>query len=178
MFLPVRPLTADDLATLTEKVRRRVIHWFTRLGFLDADAAADMLAWKKSGFSVDASVRITLNDRDASRQEASSPGNPSATPTRSVPRPRSPPVYPSLALRASWGQPGRDEGDETDVAAAGGALEGKVLPDPRHDPHMLTGDSAAGQEPKLLAVTEGSPVRHLRESTSRGASRLLRQLRP
>ena len=46
MSLPVRPLTADDLATLTEKVRRRVIHWFKRLGFLDADAAADMLAWK------------------------------------------------------------------------------------------------------------------------------------
>ena len=31
---------------------------------LDAAAAADMLAWKNSGFSVDASVRITLIDRD------------------------------------------------------------------------------------------------------------------
>jgi len=27
-------------------------------------AAADMLAWEHSGFSVDASVRISLNDRD------------------------------------------------------------------------------------------------------------------
>ena len=29
-----------------------------------AAAAADMLAWENSGFSVDASVRITLIDRD------------------------------------------------------------------------------------------------------------------
>ncbi|MBL7194265.1 MAG: hypothetical protein ISS73_09965, partial [Pirellulales bacterium] len=31
---------------------------------LNATAAADMLAWENSGFSVDASVRITLIDRD------------------------------------------------------------------------------------------------------------------
>ena len=31
---------------------------------LDVDAAADMLAWENSGFSIDASVRITLIDRD------------------------------------------------------------------------------------------------------------------
>jgi hypothetical protein len=34
-----------------------------RQGFLDAHAAA-MLAWENSGFSIDASVRITLLDRD------------------------------------------------------------------------------------------------------------------
>jgi hypothetical protein len=32
--------------------------------FLDADAAAAMLRWENSGFSVDASVRIALIDRD------------------------------------------------------------------------------------------------------------------
>jgi hypothetical protein len=32
--------------------------------FLDADVAADMLARENSGFSVDASVRVTLIDRD------------------------------------------------------------------------------------------------------------------
>ena len=64
MFLPARPLTQGDLAALTERVRRRVIRWFKRQGFLDADAAADMLAWENSGFSIDASVRITLLDRD------------------------------------------------------------------------------------------------------------------
>jgi hypothetical protein len=31
---------------------------------VDASAAADMLAWENSGFSIDASVRITLIDRD------------------------------------------------------------------------------------------------------------------
>jgi hypothetical protein len=49
-----------DLAALTERVRRRTIRWFRFAGLLDAAAAADMLAWENSGFSVDASVRITL----------------------------------------------------------------------------------------------------------------------
>ncbi|MEX1076871.1 MAG: transposase [Pirellulales bacterium] len=39
-FLAARPLTAADLATLTERVRHRVIGWFKRQGFLDAHAAA------------------------------------------------------------------------------------------------------------------------------------------
>jgi hypothetical protein len=63
-FLPARPITPANLAALTERVRRRVIRWFRRSRFLDAAAAADMLAWENSGFSVDASVRITLIDRD------------------------------------------------------------------------------------------------------------------
>ena len=60
-FLPARPLTQGDLAALTEGVRYRVIAFFKRQGFLNAHAAADMLAWENSGFSIDASVRITLN---------------------------------------------------------------------------------------------------------------------
>jgi hypothetical protein len=63
-FLPARPITQPDLAALTERVRRRVIRWFRMQRLLDATAAADMLAWENSGFSVDASVRITLVDRD------------------------------------------------------------------------------------------------------------------
>ena len=63
-FLPARPITPADLAALTERVRRRVIRWFRMQRLLDAAAAADMLAWENSGFSVDASVRITLIDRD------------------------------------------------------------------------------------------------------------------
>jgi hypothetical protein len=59
-----RPSTQADLAAVTERVRRRVIRWFRRNGLLDANAAADMLAWDNSGFSIDASVRITLLDRD------------------------------------------------------------------------------------------------------------------
>ena len=63
-FLPVRPITQADLAPLTARVRRRVIRWFRLARLLDAAAAADMLALENSGFSVDASVRITLIDRD------------------------------------------------------------------------------------------------------------------
>jgi hypothetical protein len=58
-FLPARPITPSDLASLTERVRRRVVRWFCMQRLLAA--AADMLAWVNSGFSVDASVRITLN---------------------------------------------------------------------------------------------------------------------
>ena len=63
-FLPARPITQADLAALTERVRRRVLRWFRMQRLLAAAAAADMLAWVNSGFSVDASVRITLVDRD------------------------------------------------------------------------------------------------------------------
>lgn len=63
-FLPARPITPGDLDTLTERVRTRLIRWFKRAGLLDAKAAADMLAWEHSGFSIDASVRISLDDRD------------------------------------------------------------------------------------------------------------------
>jgi hypothetical protein len=63
-FLPARPITQADLATVTEWVRRRVIRWLRRTRLLDASAAADMLAWENSGFSIDASVRIAMIDRD------------------------------------------------------------------------------------------------------------------
>jgi hypothetical protein len=63
-FLPVRPITQADLATVTERVRRRVIRWFRLAHLLDASAAADMLTWGNSAVSTDASVRIALIDRD------------------------------------------------------------------------------------------------------------------
>ena len=63
-FQAVRPLSAADLATLTQRVRRRLVRWCCRKGLLSREAAADMLAWQHSGFSVDASVRISLADRD------------------------------------------------------------------------------------------------------------------
>jgi hypothetical protein len=63
-FLPARPINQADLAAFTERVRRRVIRWFRLTRLLDTAAAADMLAWENSGFSIDASVRISLIDRD------------------------------------------------------------------------------------------------------------------
>jgi hypothetical protein len=63
-FVPAWPITQADLAALTERARCSVIRWFRLAGLLDAAAAADMLARENSGFSVDASGRITLIDRD------------------------------------------------------------------------------------------------------------------
>ncbi len=54
------------MAALTERVRRRVIRWFRLARLPDAVAASGMLARENSGFSLDASVRITLLDRNVS----------------------------------------------------------------------------------------------------------------
>jgi hypothetical protein len=51
-------------ATVTQRVRLQPARWFRRKSFLSREAAADMLTWQHSGFSVDASVRISLADRD------------------------------------------------------------------------------------------------------------------
>ena len=78
-FLPARPVTQADLATLGvgsfsfrktclthsgQKGGKRDRHRLLTQTEPVPAAAADMLAWDNSGFSVDASVRITLIDRD------------------------------------------------------------------------------------------------------------------
>ena len=60
-YLSARPIAQADLAKLVERVRRRIVRWFKRRGFLDAQAAADMLRWKNRWFSVDA-FRPSLRD--------------------------------------------------------------------------------------------------------------------
>jgi hypothetical protein len=86
-FLPARLITQADLATLTEKVRRRVVRWFRMQRLIDADAASDMLRWENSGFSVDASVRITLN-RPRCAELFSEPRTPAAILCPAPVRPR------------------------------------------------------------------------------------------
>jgi hypothetical protein len=76
-FLPARPITQADLATVTERVRCRVIRWFRLAHLLDASAAADMLAWENSGFSIAASVRIAFN-RPRRAELLSEPRTPAA----------------------------------------------------------------------------------------------------
>jgi hypothetical protein len=92
-FLPARPINQADLAALTERVRRRMIRWFRMQRLLDAAAAADMLAWENSGFSVDASVRITLIDRDVPSYfqslEQAPGGNPGTPGMKATPPSRS-----------------------------------------------------------------------------------------
>jgi hypothetical protein len=72
-FHAARPLTASDLAAVTQRVRLRLVRWFRRKVFFSREAAADMLTWQHSGFSVDASVRISLADRDVSPATAQQP---------------------------------------------------------------------------------------------------------
>jgi hypothetical protein len=63
-FLLARAITPANLAAHTNRLRGRVIRWFRLARLLDAAAATGMLAWENTGFSVDASVRIMLIDRD------------------------------------------------------------------------------------------------------------------
>jgi hypothetical protein len=63
-FLPARLISPADLTTLTKRLRHRLVRWFQRRRLIDTEAAADMLAWQNSGFSIDSSVRISLTDRD------------------------------------------------------------------------------------------------------------------
>jgi len=60
---PIPALTAEEIAAIAEQARRRVRRWFAHSGLLDADDARDALAWDNAGFSLDASVRISGQDR-------------------------------------------------------------------------------------------------------------------
>jgi len=64
VFYAAGPLTDADVARVQAQVRRRVLAWLVRHGYMEAQAAAGMLAWRHSGgFSVDASVRLAAWDR-------------------------------------------------------------------------------------------------------------------
>jgi len=56
-------LTPADLAAVAEQVRRRVLRWFVRRGWLDTEDARDMLGWANTGFSLDAPGRSGGRDR-------------------------------------------------------------------------------------------------------------------
>jgi hypothetical protein len=158
-FLPMRPITQVDLAALTERVRRRVIRWFRLARLLDAAAAADMLAWENSGFSVDASVRITLN-RPRCAQLISESRTPAAVlcppplrigATLRDPRPRRPdrphPLRAATPKAANWVGPGR--GRKSTRPGASGVVElspfefldrlADLVPPPRKHRHRYHG---------------------------------------
>ena len=63
-FREATGLEPAALASLQEKVRRRVLRHLQRRGHLSADEASEMLAWEHAGgFSLDASVRVAASDR-------------------------------------------------------------------------------------------------------------------
>ena len=57
-------LSDADTQRVQALVRQRVLRWFVRHGYLEKDDAKDMAQWRNGGgFSVDASVRIEVDDR-------------------------------------------------------------------------------------------------------------------
>jgi len=57
-------LTLADIAAIQTRVSRRVLRWFVRRGWLDADDARAMREWHNDGgFSLDVAVRIPGWDR-------------------------------------------------------------------------------------------------------------------
>jgi len=64
-FYPITNLSSDDIQSVQEHIRKRVLRLFRAKGLLDSDAASDMLEWENGGFSLNANVRIEAHDREA-----------------------------------------------------------------------------------------------------------------
>jgi hypothetical protein len=64
-FFEATDLTDEDVALLEQTIRRRVLRYLQRHGYLDESAVEDMLGWENSGFSIDAGKRIESWDRFA-----------------------------------------------------------------------------------------------------------------
>jgi hypothetical protein len=63
-FRPAAALTPEAVAAIAEQV----LHWFARRGLIEPDDVREMLAWKNSGFSLDAAPRIAVDDRAGPEQ--------------------------------------------------------------------------------------------------------------
>jgi len=58
-------LSAQELAAVQAQVRRRVLRWFVRRGWLAEEDRQEMQRWAHGGgFPIDAAVRIEGGDRD------------------------------------------------------------------------------------------------------------------
>jgi len=62
LFYPVNVLSPEEVQSIQERIRKRVLRLFQRKGLLDADPASDMLEWDNGGFSLNANVLIEPND--------------------------------------------------------------------------------------------------------------------
>jgi len=64
VFRPVPAPTAGQLAAITTAVRKKLIRCLSRNSGLTKEAAADLLSWKNSGFSINEEVYIKGQDRN------------------------------------------------------------------------------------------------------------------
>jgi hypothetical protein len=63
-FIAVDELDAADAEAVQGRVRRRILHAFVRRGILDKDERKEMQSWNRGGgFSLDATIRISADDR-------------------------------------------------------------------------------------------------------------------
>jgi hypothetical protein len=63
-FVEVREMDARDAEAMQTKVRVRILRAFVRRGLIDKDDRKEMESWDHGGgFSLDATVHITANDR-------------------------------------------------------------------------------------------------------------------
>ncbi|MBI3900609.1 MAG: transposase, partial [Chlamydiia bacterium] len=62
-FYQANLLSSEEIQSVQEQVRKRVVKLFHRKGILNSDEASDMLSWDHGGFSLDANVRIDAQDR-------------------------------------------------------------------------------------------------------------------
>ena len=64
VFYQAVDLTEADVQRVQAQVRRRVLAWLGRHGYLDAETVAKMLTWRHTGgFSLDATVCLAAWDR-------------------------------------------------------------------------------------------------------------------
>jgi len=64
VFTPVPCPTDEQLADIVTIVRKKLIRCICRSGDLSREAAADLLSWKNSGFSIHKEVAIKDWDRE------------------------------------------------------------------------------------------------------------------
>ena len=63
-FSPVNALTPEEIQSVQERIRKRVLRLFRKKGFLDSNVVSDMLDWDNGVFSLNANIRIEAHDRE------------------------------------------------------------------------------------------------------------------
>jgi hypothetical protein len=62
-FDPAGAVSARELEWMTERIRRRVLRRFRRLGVIDEETETSMRAWEHGGFSLNNAVGVAADDR-------------------------------------------------------------------------------------------------------------------
>ena len=63
-FIRVPPPSEEELKQISERVRRKVLRRFVRLGAIPKEVAEQMLSWENSGFCMHAGTSVQAHDRE------------------------------------------------------------------------------------------------------------------